>query len=179
MTSIFENLPVDAAWLPQVASLTFHPIEKKYLRVSLIGSILFWLALLLGGAIFAAFSDIENQTLVYLISAAGVLLLAVGHLFFIRAAFKRKMYALRERDIIYTKGLWWRVRTSIPFNRIQHAELKQSPFERLYGLHSLKVFTAGGHASDLVIPGLKEATALSIKDFILGKTTLDGSGAEG
>ena len=122
MTSIFENLPVDASSLPQVESLTFHHIEKKYLRVSLIGSAIFWGVLLIGGIAISAFGDIENRPLAYLISVGGVLLLATANLLFINAAFKKKKYALRERDIIYTKGLWWTVRTSIPFNRIQHAE---------------------------------------------------------
>ena len=175
MTSIFENLPVDANDLPKVETLTFQSIEKKYLRVSLISSAIFWLVLLAGGLSIAAFGDIENRPLAFIIFGGGILLLAILNLLFINAAFKKKKYALRERDIIYTKGLWWSVRTSIPFNRIQHAELKQGPFERFYGLHSLKVFTAGGQSSDLVIPGLKEETAQSIKDFILGKTTQDGS----
>jgi len=175
MTSIFENLPVDAAALPQVETLTFHSIEKKYLRVSIITSAIFWTLALAGGLSISAFGDIDNRPLAYAIFGGGVLLLALANLTFIRASFKKKKYALRERDIIYTKGLWWSVRTSIPFNRIQHAELKQGPFERMYGLHSLKVFTAGGQSSDLVIPGLKEETAQSIKDFILGKTSQDGS----
>ena len=178
MTSIFENLQVDAAALPKVESLTFHNIEKRYLRVSLISAAIFWL-LALGGAIsISAFGDIENRTLAFIIGCGAVVSLAIANLFFIKASFKKKRYALRERDIIYTKGLWWSVRTSIPFNRIQHAELKQGPFERLYGLYNIKVYTAGGQSSDLVIPGLKEETAQSIKDFILGKTTEDGAGTE-
>lgn len=178
MTSIFENLPVDAASLPKVEELTFHPIERRYLRVSLISSAIFWVLLFIGAMSIAALGDIEERQMAYLIFGGGVLLLTAANMLFINASFKKKKYALRERDIIYTKGLLWSVRTSIPFNRIQHAELKQGPFERLYGLHSLKVFTAGGQSSDLVIPGLKEETAQSIKDFILGKTSQDGDGAE-
>lgn len=175
MTSIFENLPVDAESLPRVESLTFHSIEKKYLKVSLISAAIFWVLALAGAISISAFGDIENRPLAFMIGCGAVALLAIANLLFINASFKKKKYALRQRDIIYTKGLWWSVRTSIPFNRIQHAELKQGPFERIYGLHSLKVFTAGGQSSDLVIPGLKEETAQSIKDFILGKTTEDGS----
>lgn len=82
---------------------------------------------------------------------------------------------MREKDIIYTKGLLWQTRTSIPFNRIQHAEVKQGPIERMFSLHSLKVFTAGGDSSDLVIPGLEEENASRIKEYIMGKTALDGT----
>ena len=82
---------------------------------------------------------------------------------------------MREKDIMYTKGLLWATRTSIPFNRIQHVEIKQGPFERIFKLNSLKVFTAGGQTGDLVIPGLNEENALQIKEFILGKAAIEGS----
>lgn len=178
MTTIFENLPVDAEDLPKVEDINFQSIEKKYLRVSLISSITFWLVLIMGYLAIVQFSDMEKTPLAYLAGSGGLLLLGSFSLMIIVLGFKKKKYALRQRDILYTKGLLWSVRTSIPFNRIQHAELKQGPLERMYGLHSLKVYTAGGQSSDLVIPGLKEETALTVKDFILGKTASDGDRTE-
>lgn len=174
MTSIFENLPVDADELPKLAQVDFHPIEKKYLRVSLIISTIFWTILLIGWLALSLFSDLKDEPLALPIGVGVVVLLAALSMTITVKGFKKKKYALRQRDIIYTKGLLWRVRTSIPFNRIQHAELKQGPLDRMYGLHSLKIYTAGGQSSDLVIPGLLEKKALSIKDFILGKTAQDG-----
>lgn len=175
MTSIFENLPVEADSLPRIEEVNFHPIEKKYLQVSLLASAAFWLVLMAGWVAFIYFADVEKGPVRYLAGLGGILLFAGFNVTLTVLGFKKKQYALRQRDIIYTKGLLWRVRTAIPFNRIQHAELKQGPLERIYGLHSLKVYTAGGQSSDLVIPGLKEQTALSIKDYILGKTPDDGS----
>ena len=178
MTTIFDNLPIDAEALPKVEKVDFKPIEKKYLNVSLITSTLLWLVLIVGYLAIAHFSEMEKTLVAYLSGSGGFLLLGLINITFIVLGFKKKKYALRQRDIIYTKGLLWHTRTSIPFNRIQHAELKQGPLERMYGLHSSKVYTAGGQSSDLVIPGLKEETALAIKDFILGKTTSDGDGPE-
>jgi membrane protein YdbS with pleckstrin-like domain len=157
-----------------VEDIEFHAIDKKYLRVSLIASITLWLILIIGYLAIAYFSDMEKTPLNYLAGPAGFIVLGTLNIIVTILGFKKKKYALRQRDILYTKGLLWHVRTSIPFNRIQHAELKQGPLERLYGLHSLKVYTAGGQSSDLVIPGLQEETALSVKDFILGKTASDG-----
>lgn len=178
MRTIFENLPVEANALPAIEAVDFHAIEKKYLRVSLMASIAFWLVLAAGWIAFIYFADVEKGMDRYLIGAGAIVLLASFSVMLTILGFKKKKYALRQRDILYTKGLLWRVRTAIPFNRIQHAELKQGPLERIYGLHSLKVFTAGGQSSDLVIPGLKEETALSIKDYILGKTANDGNESE-
>jgi membrane protein YdbS with pleckstrin-like domain len=87
--------------------------------------------------------------------------------------FHKKKYALRERDILYKTGLLWRSNTVIPFNRIQHAEVNQGPLDRLFNLAILRVFTAGGGSSDMVIPGLRPAEAQNIKEFILKRTAFD------
>lgn len=174
MNSIFENLPVDADQLPKVENIEFKPIERKYLKVSLWVSSIFWSILFIGVGISLFFAEVDNPVLLYVLALGPILLLALSNTILTIKGFRKKKYALRQRDIIYTKGLLWSVRTAIPFNRIQHAELKQGPVERIFGLHSLKIFTAGGQTSDLVIPGLREEVAQSIKDFILGKTAEDG-----
>ena len=87
--------------------------------------------------------------------------------------FKRKKYALREKDIIYQAGLFWRNYTVLPFSRIQHVEVHQGPIERIFDLGKLKVYTAGGSSSDLAISGLAMDTAQSIKHFILNKSNSD------
>ncbi len=176
MNESFQNLSVNPDELPSVKATAFNSIEKDYLKVSLISSGLFFLILLVGAFCIIFFNDdIEGTLQVYAISLGAIALLWIFNISYMVKAFPRKQYALRERDVIYTKGLLWWERTSIPFNRIQHAELKQGPLDRLFKLHSLKIFTAGGQSSDLVIPGLREETASKLKEFVLGKTALDGT----
>lgn len=176
MTDTFDNLSVSPADLPQVQEAEFHHIEKGYLKVTLLSNGIFFLLLFVGAFCLVFFSDdFKGSIIEYSIAVGGVMLLWTLNTIVVLKAFSKKQYALRDKDIIYTKGLLWSVRTSVPFNRIQHAELKQGPIERLFKLHSLKIFTAGGQSSDLVIPGLPEDTANRLKEFILGKTALDGS----
>ena len=80
--------------------------------------------------------------------------------------FKKRGYALRQRDITYKKGFLIHSQTTIPFNRVQHCETTQGPLSRAFGLMSLKVFTAGGASSDLRISGLRPEEANRLKDFI-------------
>ncbi len=179
MTEDFQNLSVSTSDLPQVKEAEFHQIERGYLKVSLLGNAIFFLTLIIAAFCIIYFNnDIEGTIQEYGISIGSILFLWLLNLIVVIKAFPKKKYALRERDIIYTKGLLWWERTSIPFNRIQHAELKQGPMDRLFKLHSLKIFTAGGQSSDLVIPGLPEGTATRLKEFILGKTALDGTDSE-
>lgn len=179
MNEPFQNLSVNPSELPSVQAADFNGIEKGYLRVTLISTSVFFLLLMIGTFCIVFFNDdIEGTALAYSIPLGSIAILWLLSVFVSVKAFPKKQYALRERDIIYTKGLLWWERTSIPFNRIQHAELKQGPIDRLFKLHSLKIFTAGGQSSDLVIPGLREETASRLKEYVLGKTALDGRDSE-
>jgi uncharacterized protein len=174
MTTHFENLSVDPNELPGLSDFEFRSIDKGYLKVSILSSILFFLIFVAGAIAIIEFSEIEDKVISYLISLSSIVVLFSLNFIITVLGFKKKQYALRQRDIVYTKGLIWSVRTTVPFNRIQHAELKQGPIERIFKLNSLKIYTAGGQSSDLVIPGLPEDVALNIKDFVLKKTAEDG-----
>lgn len=79
-------------------------------------------------------------------------------------------YALREKDISFKSGYLWRSVTTIPFNRVQHCDLKQGMLDRRFGLSKVTIYTAGGQNTDLEIPGLLTETAEQLKAFILQST---------
>jgi len=74
--------------------------------------------------------------------------------------------------VIHRKGVLFKSTTTIPFNRVQHCEISQGPIQRMFNLHTLEIFTAGGGKSDLAIPGLEGDTAQQIKEFIVKKTAI-------
>ena len=74
--------------------------------------------------------------------------------------------------MIHRKGVLFKSTTTIPFNRVQHCEISQGPIQRMFNLHTLEIFTAGGGKSDLAIPGLEGDTAQQIKEFIVKKTAI-------
>ena len=81
----------------------------------------------------------------------------------------RRGYAVRDKDILYKAGVFWRSATAVPYNRVQHAETGSAPMERRFGLARLTVFTAGTTGGDLRIEGLDEATAERLRIFVVGK----------
>jgi membrane protein YdbS with pleckstrin-like domain len=81
----------------------------------------------------------------------------------------KRGYVLRDKDILFRKGVVWRSVTAIPFNRIQHVETSSTPFDRKFDLATLQLFTAGGSGGDLKIDGLSTATAEQLRIFILEK----------
>ena len=169
----FTNKQVEINDLPQIETLQLIGLHKDYLTAKLLGTIVFWLLVILivGTGLFLRGEDIPFN-----IEIIGPVLLGIIVIFRIATlflGFKRKKYALREKDILYQSGLFWRTNTVIPFNRIQHAEVSQGPIERLFNLSVLRIFTAGGSSSDINIPGIQPQTANDIKEYILGKTSLD------
>ena len=175
MTDSFENLLINIDKLPEIKPEEFNPIDSSYLKVTRIGYSIFFLVLFIVPLVVLYFNDEHRGDYhLYAIFSGISLVIWIVNFILINKAFKKKKYALREKDIVYLKGLIWSKRIAIPFNRIQHAEVKQGPVERFYGLHNLKIFTAGGSSSDLSIPGLKEENALKLKNFILKKVEEDG-----
>ena len=81
----------------------------------------------------------------------------------------RRGYAVRDKDILYKAGVFWRSVTAVPYNRVQHAETGNSPMERRFGLARLTVFTAGTASGDLRIEGLDEARGERLRIFVVGK----------
>ena len=81
----------------------------------------------------------------------------------------RRGYVLRDRDILFRKGVIWRSITAVPFNRIQHVETSSTPLDRKFGLATLQLFTAGGSSGDLKIDGLARDVAEQLRVYILNK----------
>ncbi|WP_336363428.1 PH domain-containing protein [Halalkalicoccus salilacus] len=63
-------------------------------------------------------------------------------------------YEIREDELYLERGVLTRVKTVVPFVRIQHVDARRSPLERLTGLASTVVYTAGSRGADVTVPGL-------------------------
>ncbi|MFN0111441.1 MAG: PH domain-containing protein [Blastocatellia bacterium] len=55
----------------------------------------------------------------------------------------------------------------IPLARLQHVDLERGPLERMFGLASLVIHTAGTHAAATTIPGLEAETAARLRDHLV------------
>ena len=167
----FSNVPIDFDSIPQAENISFRPIEKKYLWVNIIASAFTFLLIGFFALGIMYLSKKDNPDIMdYTKYVAGVVaILYVLNSILIILGFKWKGYIIREKDIIYRKGLIFRKRVHIPFNRVQHCEVAQHLIERGVNLSKLKIYTAGGSKSDLSIPGLLQEDALKMKQHILKK----------
>ena len=59
-----------------------------------------------------------------------------------------------EDELAIRRGLLVRVRTIVPFGRVQHIDVAQGPIERRFGLATLILHTAGTRGAAVPLPGL-------------------------
>ncbi len=169
---IFENLQLDLEDLPEVETVRYQKLAPAHLTIRLISTGLLYALLLIGMALVLTFGEDIAPELYYILPTIWLCLAGISF-WLASASYKVKAYALRQKDIVYRKGVIIRSVTTIPFNRVQHCEIKQGPIARFFGLKTLALFTAGGQMSDLSIPGLLPREAEQLKDFIIKKTAED------
>lgn len=163
----FTNNILELDQLPKYETISLHSLHANCWKVILIKLGVFFLVLAV--ACFLAIIYIE-ETATYqsAIWSAYAFVVAVV-LFFSRLAFNKKAFAFREHDVIFRHGVIATTTMIIPYNRVQHVALHEGLIERWFGLANVEVFTAGGTASDLEIPGIDKAQAEDIKQLLMGK----------
>lgn len=167
----FTNQELAISSLPKHNEITVNPIHPAYWHIIAINFVISFLVIggMLTTSLFAA-QALKPYTWFILV----LYMLFMGMLFVLqRLAFRKRGYALRQRDLIYRRGLLATVTTIIPFNRIQHVALNEGFLSRYYGLAQLQLFTAGGSSSDMRISGLAKDEAERMKDLILRQITHD------
>jgi membrane protein YdbS with pleckstrin-like domain len=163
----FTNSTVSFDALPKFESVPFQPLNKNYLNVVYLSNAIFSVVLAVGLTLFILFNEyVRENVIIWIVLLMGTIAL----LFWLSTvSFRKKGYALREKDVLFRKGILSTTTTVIPFNRIQHVAMHEGVFSRMYQLSELQVYTAGGSSSDLHIPGLPKEEAEQIKSFLLNK----------
>jgi len=166
----FENPQLGVEELPAYQQSDYQPLEPAYKKVIHRVSSFIVLGLLAVPISIYLWGGIEDQKWIFWVMLGLWFLISVIIMGIIGPAFRQKGYAVRERDISYKTGLINRVTTTIPFNRVQHCDIKQGLISRYFGLSKLNVYTAGGAKRDLSLPGLTENKAKKMMDYVLQKT---------
>jgi hypothetical protein len=96
------------------------------------------------------------------VAVAGVfVVLGVAHAVLRYRAWR---YEVREDAIYLERGVLTQVRTVVPYVRIQHVDSSQRPVQRLAGLASTVVYTAGSRGADVTVPGLTREGADELRE---------------
>ena len=164
---IFENKQVFPDDMPEAGQSVFQPVHKNYRYVLFVNLGITMGILLLGAIIWLAFSGSWKKLWIDGVVLGGWLFLLIVRMLFAYMRYRHYGYAMRTHDILFKSGWIFKRWIAVPFNRVQHVEIKKSPVEDLFDLSRLKIYTAGGSGSDATIPGLSHEHARRLKHYIM------------
>ena len=90
-----------------------------------------------------------------------VAILALLHVLF---RYRIWRFELQDDALFLHRGVLTRVRTVVPYVRVQHVDTQRNPIERVLGLSRVVVYTAGSRGADVAIPGLRPDRADALQE---------------
>ncbi len=169
METDWTNQQIETHTIPALEEIAFQQHPIRYRKYRLVSWSIIWAILTIVFVVVSTQAGLNGA----IINGSVLLIFVELGVMSSRIGYKKRSYALRERDLTYKKGWIFYSITTIPFNRIQHTEVSQGPIERKFSLSTLKIYTAGGSTSDLSIPGLEPEEAQALRDFISKKAAIN------
>lgn len=136
-------------------------VRLIWLLRSLIGS------LIVGAIVAFAVGAVGRVALSPILAGAGVSValfaIGAGHVLLRYRAWR---FEVRDDTLYIERGVLVNVRTVVPYVRVQHVDARRGPIERVLGLGSVVVFTAGSRGADVSIPGLVAQRADDVQETL-------------
>jgi membrane protein YdbS with pleckstrin-like domain len=82
-------------------------------------------------------------------------------------AYRAWGYRVDAKVLETRSGILFQRTRLLPLSRLQHVDLERGPFERMYGLASIVLHTAGTHSASITIPGLDADEAVHLRDHLV------------
>jgi hypothetical protein len=122
------------------ADLDLKRLYQTYLGVVLVGGILWWVIPVVA---LAFMYETYSGIIAALSSFVPLLVAVVIVLHWIPKFHSSINYVLEDDEIIVIKGVWWKTKSVVPYNRITNINIYQGPISRHFRLAKLSIQTAG------------------------------------
>lgn len=163
----FTNEVIDITKLPRFEAVALSKLDSNYWKVIGLNILITFLILGIGFGALLFFNSGLQEFWMPLLGLFGLFFGFV--ILFAALSVKKKAFAFRTHDVIFQSGVIATNTIVIPYNRVQHVALHEGFIARIFGLAKVEIFTAGGSASDIAIPGIALAQAEDIKQLLMGK----------
>ncbi|MGB5411167.1 MAG: PH domain-containing protein [Woeseiaceae bacterium] len=164
---MFQNPEVALDDLPGTDDLNWESLDPSFAKAIRIRVAVFFAVLAVAATILTLILNLPVALSVAIFSVLAIAM--VLRLIWPSWSLPRCGYVVRERDIVFRKGVVWQSVTAVPFNRIQHVETSSTPLDRKFDLATLQLFTSGGSGGDLKIDGLGADVAETLRVYVLDK----------
>lgn len=142
-----------------------HPNLKKvyYIYLLIVVVPLIAASTLFIGAVYAFTPEDWPWAWPYALTPLIVVLASAGFVaYWIRRYYDSIYFLLDKDEVVVERGVWWRMRHTVPYSRIMSVDVIQGPISRFFGLGSVHIHTAGytGPAGGSAGPGTRGAEAV-------------------
>lgn len=145
------------------ADAELRSLYRAYAFIVLAGGFLWWIIPL------TVALTVLGEALIAGIVASAVLLpvfvILVVALYWIPKFHSSIKYVLEEDEIVVEKGVWWKTKSMVPYNRITNVNIYQGPISRHYGVGRLSIQTAGFSGVNSSGQKTAEADIIGIRNF--------------
>ncbi|WP_394698796.1 PH domain-containing protein [uncultured Methanoregula sp.] len=162
-------------------NIPFKPAAA--LKTSLMVNGILFLLLILCCSVFPLILASEMSSGILILCSIIIVAIVVICLAWIHLYYESMWYELREDEMSWKRGIWFRTTGIVPYNRITNLDVRQGPVMRALGISTLAIQTAGYSgqvASEIKIEGVEKAEDL--REFIRSMvrvTALHGDGTGG
>lgn len=150
----------------------FQPLDPNSIQADMISSLVFTcvIGVVAVAADVTAWFNVGFTTVFWGVAGGGlavVALLAILAVLWPRWDYQRTSYRVDEMGLEIRRGVIWRHQLSVPIGRVQHADVSQGPLQRMFGIATLTVHTAGTQNSSVPLEGLSHDLAIQLRDLIV------------
>jgi membrane protein YdbS with pleckstrin-like domain len=166
-----EHFPLNTLFKPSSSLVTWFRVNFLLAVLCLIA--LFYIPVVV-------FNPVPPE--VHIAMLGGAVLLVILFFAWVSMYYDSMWYELREDEMSWKRGVWFRRTGIVPYNRITNLDLVQGPVMRALGISSLSIQTAGysGQAMpEIRIEAIEHAEELRelIRTLVRGHSGGDGTGS--
>ena len=138
-------------------------LYRAYGFITLFGGFLWWIIPLT--VTLAVLGEMLAAVIVSLSVILPVLAILGVALYWIPKFHASIKYVLEDDEIVVSKGVWWKTKSVVPYNRITNVNIYQGPLSRRYGIGRLAIQTAGFSGVNRSGYKTAEADFIGIRNF--------------
>ena len=146
-------------------------VFQTYLLIVILFGFIWWMVPLVA---FAFLADISVGIAAALSSFVPLIIAIAIVLYWIPRFYSSLKYVLDDDDVTVTKGVWWKTKSVVPYNRITNINIYQGPISRHFGLAKLAIQTAGFSGVSSSGHKTAEAELIGIRNFEETKDVIVG-----
>ncbi len=139
-------------------------LYQVYLVIVLSGGFLWWMIPVVAFVMLSF--EMQIRVVAAALSSFVPLIIVAGFtLYWIPKFHSSIHYVLEDDKITVTRGVWWKTKSFVPYNRITNVNIYQGPISRHFGLGKLAIQTAGFSGATSSGGKVAEAVILGIRNF--------------